>query len=204
MKYKNLKKLLPMNIQFFADPGGEAGDGGQDENAGGDDQDGEENPDEDGQEDADERKYTQADVDAAVEKRLAREKRKWQREQKQNPEKPDDKAKTGEDSKEESNAELDKERKRNEKLTMRLACYDAGVPKDSVKDVTALAKSYMEDDEDLDFEDAIEKVLKKYPQFKSSTEESEKKGAWGQRQKGKGAKNEKSLEDEISEALYGK
>lgn len=204
MKYKNMKNLLPMNLQFFAEPGGEAGNSGQEENAGGADQGGEENPDEAGQEDADEKKYTQAEVDAAVEKRLAREKRKWQREQKQNPEKPDGKAKTGEDSKEESNVELEKERKRNEKLTMRLACHDAGVPKDSIKDVTALAKSYMEEDEDLDFEDAIEKVLKKYPQFKGSGEEAEKRGAWGQRQKGKGAKNEKSLEDEISEALYGK
>lgn len=204
MKYKNLKNLLPMNIQFFAEPSGEAGDSDQEENAGGDDQDGEENPDEDGQEDADEKKYTQADVDAAVEKRLAREKRKWQREQKQNSEKPDGKAKTGEDSKEESNGELDKERKQRIKLEMRLACYDAGVSKDSVKDVTALARSYMEDNSDLDFEDAIEKVLKKYPQFKGAYEEPEKKGAWGQRQRGKGSKGEKSLEDEISEALYGK
>ena len=49
---------------------------------------------------------------------------------------------------------------------MRLACYDAGVPKDSVKDVTALAKSYREEDEALDFEDAIEEVLKTYTPFK--------------------------------------
>lgn len=204
MKYKRMKNLLPMNIQFFASSG-EAGDSDQEENTGDTGEGGNETSAEDEQEDAGEKKYTQADVDAAVEKRLAREKRKWQREQKQNSEKPDGKEKTGEDSEDKSKEEFDKERKKNEKLTMRLACYDAGIPKDSVKDVTALAKSYMEDDEDLDFEDAIEKVLKKYPQFKSASDDnSGEKGAWGQRQRGKGAKSEKSLQDEITEALYGK
>lgn len=193
---------------FEADKGGgaggsEDGDSGQEDDAGkeGDDQD--DDSDEDGKDDADEKKYSQEDMDKAVEKRLAREKRKWQREQ-QKSNKPDGKGKAGDDDKPESNTDLDKERKRNEKLTMRLACYEAGVPKDSVKDVTALAKAYMEEDDDLDFEDAIEEVLKKYPQFKGSSDDSGEKGAWGQRQKGKGSKKEKSMEDEISEALFGK
>lgn len=204
----------PYRLQPFyeADKGGggasssEDGDGGQEgENAGDGDGQGAEGAGENGEDDADEKKYSQAEVDAAVEKRLAREKRKWQREQ-QKSEKPDGKAKTGEDGEGKSDsAELDKERRKTEKLTMRLACYDAGVPKDSVKDVTALAKSYMEEDEDLDFEDAIEEVLKKYPQFKGSSDDGEGgKGAWGQRQRGKGANKSKSLEDEIEEALYGK
>lgn len=186
--------------------GSESGDGGQeDEDAGGDGQGADEGAGENGEDDADEKKYAQADIDAAVEKRLAREKRKWQREQ-QKSEKPDGKAKTGEDGGGKSDdTELAKEKRRTEKLTMRLACYDAGVPKESVKDVTALARSYMEEDEDLDFEDAIEEVLKKYPQFKGSSGSGEgEKGAWGQRQKGKGAKKDKSLEDEIEEALFGK
>lgn len=182
---------------FAADDGGAGGaggDGNQEENAGGDDPDGED-PDEDGEP---EKKYTQAEVDATVEKRLAREKRKWQRSQKEQEKQEEDKKE--EDGEGPDKEELKKERSRNQKLTMRLACYEAGVPKDSVKDVTALAKSYMEEDEDLDFEDAIEKVLKKYPQFKG--EEGSEKGSWGQRQKGKGAKTEKSLEDEITAALY--
>ena len=133
-----------------------------------------------------------------MEKRLAREKRKWQRSQKEQEKQEEDKKE--EDGEGPDKEELKKERSRNQKLTMRLACYEAGVPKDSVKDVTALAKSYMEDDEDLDFEDAIEKVLEKYPQFKG--EDGSEKGSWGQRQKGKGAKTEKTLEDEISEALF--
>lgn len=211
--YKFMNDPFRCHPFYDADKGGgggaagsESGDGGQeDENAGGDGQGADEGAEENGEDDADEKKYTQADVDAAVKKRLEREKRKWQREQ-QKSEKPDGKAKTGEDGGEKSDdAELAKERRRNEKLTMRLACYDAGVPKESVKDVTALARSYMEEDEDLDFEDAIEEVLKKYPQFKGSSDGGEgEKGAWGQRQRGKGAKKEKSLEDEIEEALYGK
>lgn len=182
---------------FAADDGGAGGaggDGNQEENAGGDDPDGEDS-DEDGEP---EKKYTQAEVDATVEKRLAREKRKWQRSQKEQEKQEEDKKE--EDGEGPDKEELKKERSRNQKLTMRLACYEAGVPKDSVKDVTALAKSYMEEDEDLDFEDAIEKVLKKYPQFRG--EEGNEKGSWGQRQKGKGAKTEKSLEDEITAALY--
>lgn len=182
---------------FAADDGGAGGaggDGNQEENAGGDDPDGED-LDEDGEP---EKKYTQAEVDATVEKRLAREKRKWQRSQKEQEKQEEDKKE--EDGEGPDKEELKKERSRNQKLTMRLACYEAGVPKDSVKDVTALAKSYMEDDEDLDFEEAIEKVLEKYPQFKG--EDGSEKGSWGQRQKGKGAKTEKTLEDEISEALF--
>lgn len=212
--YKFLNDPFRCHPFYDADKGGgggaagsESGDGGQeDENAGGDDQGADDGAEETGEDDAEEKKYTQADVDAAVKKRLEREKRKWQREQ-QRSEKPDGKAKTGEGDGEgkSDDVELAKERRRNEKLTMRLACYEAGVPKESAKDVTALARSYMEEEEDLDFEDAIEEVLKKYPQFKGSSDSGEgEKGAWGQRQKGKGAKKEKSLEDEIEEALYGK
>ena len=190
---------------FEADKGGGAGgsddgDSGQDDDAGDDGDDQDDDSDKDGDDTADEKKYSQKDMDEAVKKRIAREKRKWQREQ----QKPDGKGKAGDDDKSEPNADLDKERKRNEKLTMRLACYEAGVPKDSVKDVTALAKAYMEEDDDLDFEDAIEEVLKKYPQFKGSSDDSGEKGAWGQRQKGKGSKKEKSMEDEIADALFGK
>lgn len=184
---------------FAADDGGAGGtggDGNQEESAGGDDPDGED-PDEDGES---EKKYTQAEVDATVEKRLAREKRKWQRSQREQEKQEEDKKEKTEDGEGADKEELKKERNRNQKLTMRLACYEAGVPKDSVKDVTALAKSYMEDDEELDFEDAIEKVLEKYPQFKG--EDGSEKGSWGQRQKGKGAKTEKTLEDEITAALY--
>lgn len=46
------------------------------------------------------------------------------------------------------------------KAETRAACFEAGVSKDAIDDVTALAHSYMAADEDLDLEDAIEKVVK--------------------------------------------
>lgn len=211
--YKFINSPYIRHPFFEADKGGGTGssgsdgDSGQEENAGkGDDPD-TDDVDEGGEDDPDEKKYSQKDVDAAVEKRLGREKRKWQREQREASEKrkdgkednPSDKNKDDKPD----DSELIKERKKNEKLMMRLACFDAGVSKESVKDVTALAKAYMEEDEDLDFEDAIEEVLKKYPQFKEAAGKEDGK-SWGQRQKGKGAKGEKSMEDEISEALFGK
>lgn len=83
MKYKNLmRKRLPLNLQFFAEPGGNDGDSGQEESAGGgDDQDADEA--DEGGEESSERKYTEQEVEDAVKKRLARERRKWQREHQQ-------------------------------------------------------------------------------------------------------------------------
>ena len=74
------------------------------------------------------------------------------------------------------------------KAETRAACFEAGVKKDAIDDVTALAHSYMATDEDLDLEEAIEKVVKKYPQFKNGAadpeyeEDGTRSGKWGQRQ----------------------
>lgn len=191
MKYMNMKKKYqPLNLQFFA----EGGDGGNGDDSGddeGDDQD--DDSDEGGDDDSDEKKYSQKEVDDAVKKRLAREKRKWQREQQKKKDKPDGKGRADDDGGDES--EDSKARKaaesRASKAEAKVACYEAGVAKDSVDDVTALARAYMDADEDMDLEEAIEKVVKKYPHFKKDSagpdEEGEEKGkAWGQRQKGKG------------------
>ena len=90
-------------------------------------------------------------------------------------------------------------------LEAKLLCYEHDVAKDCVSDVVALAKAYV--DEDTDFEEAIEKVIKKYPQFvKDSGKTSKKRDkdvdeddddededetenkSWGKRQTGKGKK----------------
>lgn len=189
------KRYQTLNLQFFA----EGGDGGDGDDAGeGDDQD-EDDSDEDG-EDEEEKKYSQKDMNDAVKKRLAREKRKWQREQQKKQSNKDD-----EDDKEES--EDSKARKEAEdrasKAEVKVACYEAGVSKESVDDVVALARSYMAADEDLDLEDAIEKVVKKYPQFKSTAgqdDEDDSKGkSWGERQKGQGAKKMSGVEKRFYE-----
>ena len=132
--------------------------------------------------------FTQEELDKAIEKRLAREKKKWNK-----PEASKD------ESKVEAEPENPKLKEAEEKATLletKMLAYEAGVTKDSVDDVVALAKAYINDDTDM--EDAIEKVLKKYPQFKGTTEE-EKPKSWGDRQKGNTSKL-----SAVEEAFYKK
>lgn len=177
MKYKNVKKKYQsLDLQLFSEGDGESGTDGDDSGEGDDPDDDE--SDENGEED---KKFSQKDLDEAIKKRLAREKRKWQNEQKkkadneENPENKEDKEKQEAISK-------------ASQLEVKVACFEADVAKDAVDDVAALAHAYMAADEDLDLEEAIEKVVKKYPQFKKSTqdpyEENEPRKAWGERQKG--------------------
>lgn len=197
MKNMNMKKRYwIMNLQVFAgdgegdDPGDESGD--DDDDPGDDDDD----SDDDDQEE-NEKKFSQKDVDDAVKKRLAREKRKWQRDQqKKAGKKPNGKVKTGEDSSKDDDVETqelrDKAAKADE-MEMKWTCLEHDVDKSCVDDVLALARVYMAKDEDMDIEDAIDEVLKKYPQFKESSkekdeeedEEETKNRSWGQRQNGR-------------------
>lgn len=203
MKYMNTKrKYNPLNLQFFAEEGDD-GNNGDDAGDDGDDQDDE--SDEGGDDDQDEKKYSQKDMDEAVKKRLAREKRKWQREQ-QKKDKPDGKGKAGNDGEESEDSKARKAAEsRASKAEARVACYEAGVAKDSVDDAIALARAYMESDEDLDLEEAIEKVVKKYPHFKKSVADQDddegenRKKAWGQRQKGQGTKKMSGVEKRFYE-----
>lgn len=200
-----------------ADKGGGAGGSGADDGddgAGGDDQDDGESDEGGEDDDQDEKKFSQKDIDDAVKKRLAREKRKWQREQQKSgsgftggsgAEKKD------QDKAEETEADK-KARKAEEKaaaLEMRWTCLEHDVKKDCVDDVLALAKVNMAKDEELDIEDAIDAVLKKYPQFKDGYDDGdggedgkEKKG-WGQRH-GKPQPKATTVEDEIRKQMFGK
>ena len=203
-KYHNNPYLhfAPFNA---ADGGGAGGDDGDD--AGEGDDQGDESEDGDGEEeDPEEKKYTQKDIDEAVKKRLAREKRKWQRGQEQpKEEKPADPGKEGPDADKKVKAAEAKARS----LELKWACLDHDVRKDCVDDVLALAQVHVSKNPELDIEDAIDEVLKKYPQFKDGgadedeNEEEEPRKNWGQRQ-GKGKQKERTLADEISSQLYGK
>ena len=194
MKYRTmLVKGYMLNLQLFAEGSEGADDGGDD---GEEDSDGDDD-DDGGDDDQDEKKYSQKDIDDAVKKRLAREKRKWQREQQKQTEKPDGKGKAGEDGKKddedkETKALRDKAAKADD-LELKWTCLEHDVDKSCVDDVLALAKVHMAKDEDMDIEDAIDEVLKKYPQFKAglskdedddNDDETEKKKSWGQRQRG--------------------
>lgn len=207
MKYKNLKNMLPMNIQFFA----ETGDGSQD--AGGDDQDADQDhADEGGEEEetSEEKTYTEAEMEAAVEKRLARERRKWKRLQSSQGRKPDNGNEDEEGDPGDTAEALRTERERAALLEMKWSCLEHDVKKDCVDDVLALARSYTEKDKDLDIEDAIDKVLEKYPQFKDGAEDqgSQVDGegqtkSWGQRHI-KPPKTSATVEDVIKQQLFGK
>ena len=128
----------------------------------------------------------------SVKKRLARERRKWQREQQKvgSKKKPDGKGKAGDDDKEddEEKQELRSKAAKAEEMELKWTCLEHDVDKSCVDDVLALARVHMAKDEDMDIEDAIDEVLKKYPQFKESSEKDDdnddetKKKSWGQRQ----------------------
>ena len=120
--------------------------------------------------------YTQADIDSAVEKRLARERRKypskeelaefkaWKAEQAPKP-KPEDEALTAEKAKVKS-------------LETKLACHEAGVRSDSVEAVTAIAEK-MVNSGDVELAEAIKQVLTQYPAFKVASEPPAEPKAWG-------------------------
>nr|DAN91067.1 MAG TPA: Major capsid protein [Caudoviricetes sp.] len=197
MKNMNMKeRYWTMNLQVFAGDGGDddPGDGGGDDDEPGDDDD---DSDDDDEPEENEKKFSQKDVDDAVKKRLAREKRKWQRDhQKKAGKKPNGKVKTGEDSNKDDDVETqelrDKAAKADE-MEMKWTCLEHDVDKSCVDDVLALARVHMAKDEDMDIEDAIDEVLKKYPQFKESSKEKDeeedegetKNRSWGQRQNGR-------------------
>lgn len=185
------------DLQLFAEGADDAGDDAGD----GDDQDDDDDSDEDGD---DEPKYTKADLEKAVARTIAKERRKAERAATKGNgkvEKPKPDGKTDDTGTESEDARARKvAESKSTKLEVKVACFEADVAKEAVDDVAALAHAYMAADEDLDLEDAIEKVVKKYPQFKKGAadpynEEDETKGkSWGQRQKGKGSKKTDGVE----------
>lgn len=198
---------------FEADKGGGAGGSGEDgsDTGEGDDLD-EDDSDETGEEEQEEKKFSQKDIDEAVKKRLAREKRKWQRDQQKQSASRGTKKDPDSESDNENDTEADKKaRKIEEKaatLEMKWTCLEHDVKKDCVDDVLALAKVHMTKDEDMDIEDAIDAVLKRYPQFKDGYDEEDTEGdqgkkGWGQRH-GKPPKKENTVEEEIRKQMFGK
>lgn len=198
MKLMNQKLRFNMNLQFFADEeGGDDSDGDDSGDDGDDDQDDDQDDDKSKKKSKKSGKtFTQEELDKAIADRLKRERAK---EKKAKEKAEADKNKTPEDKK----ADADKEQSEKvSNLEAKLACFEHDVAKDSVSDVVTLARAYMRDDEDLDFDAAIEKVIKKYPSFvKGSTkkkgddddeeeEEETKSKSWGERQKSKSKKTD--------------
>ncbi len=191
MKYRNA--LLKYNLQYFAT--NDNGNAGQNEadnsgNDGDDDQD--EGQDDNGTDDKSKKsdkkgKYlTQDEINQIIEERLKRERKKLQKQQQPKDDKQNDKG-SDDNSKDDANT------KKLSELEMKVLCYDHDIAKEYVKEAIAIAKAYV--DEDTDMDEALEMVVKKFPQFvkgydskkKDSDEDEDEgnnKGAWGQRQKG--------------------
>ena len=187
---KFMNNRFMMDLQMFAE--GENNTGEDPGDGGGQDDDQEEELSEDGD---DEPKYTQADLDKAVARTIAKERAKAERAAKR--------AQKKEESSEEENEDV-KARKEAEgkasRLEVKVACFEADVAKDAVDDVAALAHAYMEADDSLDLEEAIEKVVKKYPQFKKGgrdpyEEEAGRERAWGERMKSGPRKKRSGVEE---------
>lgn len=118
--------------------------------------------------------YTQADMDSAIEKRLARERRKMPSKE----ELAEFKAWKAEKEPPAETKALADEKAKAEALELKIACYEAGVKKDSVEAVTAIAEKLAKKG-DVDMEEAIEQVLTKYPAFKDTLSEPTEPKAWG-------------------------
>ena len=121
-------KKFPWNLQLFV--GEEDGDEGEVK----------ENPSEGeaGEGEEEEKKYSESELEDAIKKRLAKEKRKWQHGQQKTPNKADSEEKSGTDEGE------SEETKARRKAEAKVACYEAGVAKEAVEDVAALTRAYMD------------------------------------------------------------
>ena len=171
-------ELLPLNLQFFADGGEEQSD--QTDNSGGENQ----KQGTDSQQQSEEKTFTQEDVNnlIAKEAKKAQEKllkqlgiddfknakeglqkfKEWQDSQKTEAEKQAEKLQALEQEK-------DTLAEENKSLKAQLSALKAGVNAESVEDVVVLAQKYVS--EDVDFDNAVQKVLEKYPHFKGQQEE---------------------------------
>lgn len=168
------------NLQLFAgkktDEGGEGDDNQDDDEDEGDDED--EPSQKTSKKSA--KTFTQEELDAAIERRLKRERMKAEKEKAQQEE---DKKKSPEEKNDEKYSKMEAQL---QSMQAKMICLEHGVEKSNIKDVVALANTYV--DEDTDFEEALETVLKKYPHFakqEDGEDETKKKQSYKPKKGGK-------------------
>ena len=118
------------------------------------------------------RTFTQEEVNELIKNRIARERKKLGKEQTQDKEeeKPKDKPVGNEP-----------DNKKLNEMEMKLLCYDHEIAKEYSKKAIALAQAYLDDETDID--EALEKVVEDFPQFKKGySEDDQKQKSWGERQ----------------------
>jgi len=151
-----------------------------------------------------EKTFTQADVDKLIQERVARERKnqlpkeelkaynEWKESQKTEAEKQNEALTNAE------KARLAAEEKATA-LEAKVTCLSKGVITTSVDDVVVLAKAMVTDE--INIEQAIDKVLEKYPSFKGEQQQEENKGF----KIGAGAEQSKNnVNDALSRAFGNK
>ena len=115
--------------------------------------------------------FTQEEVDELIKKRIAREKKKLEKPQ-EKIDKVEEKPAATEPAKDDS--------KINE-LQIKVLCFEHEIAKEYSKKAIALAQAYLDDETDID--EALEKVVEDFPQFKKGySEDDQKQKSWGERQ----------------------
>lgn len=179
-----MKRKLIMNVQLFglisrpffnADDGTGSGGTGSESNpteGGGEGEGTEGNQQE-------EKTFTQADVDRLIKERLDKEKKgqpskeeleafnNWKESQKTEAQKQSEALTNAEKAKQDAE-------ERANTLEVKVTCLSKGVLADSVDDVVILAKAMVSDD--VTMEQAVDKVLEKYPSFKGVQQQDENNG----------------------------
>lgn len=126
-----------------------------------------------------EKTFTQADVDKLIQERVARErKNQLSKEELKAYQEWKESQKTEEEKKNEALSNAEKARlaaeERATALEAKVTCLSKGVNTTSVDDVVILAKAMVT--EKVTIEQAIDKVLEKYPSFKGEQQQEEQKG----------------------------
>ena len=126
-----------------------------------------------------EKTFTQADVDKLIQERVARErKNQLSKEELKTYNEWKESQKTEEEKKNEALTNAEKARIAAEERALlaetKVTCLSKGVVATSVDDVVILAKAMVTDE--LTIEQAIDKVLEKYPSFKGEQQQEEQKG----------------------------
>ncbi len=179
-----MKRKLIMDVQLFglisrpflnADDGTGNGGAGSESNpteGGGEGEGTEGNPQE-------EKTFTKDDVDRLIKERLDREKRNqpskeeleafnnWKESQKTEAQKQSEALTNAEKAKQDAE-------ERANTLEVKVTCLSKGVLADSVDDVVILAKAMVSDD--VTMEQAVDKVLEKYPSFKGVQQQDGNEG----------------------------
>ncbi|GAB6170078.1 hypothetical protein JCM1393_25380 [Clostridium carnis] len=165
----NLRKQLGMGRLLQADGGdGTGANGGEGSQDGGEGSKNEEDPEE--------KTFTQADVDKLIQERVAREKRgQLSKEELKAYNEWKESQKTEEEKKNEALTNAEKARLAAEEkataLEAKVTCLSKGVIATSVDDVVTLAKAMVT--EEVTIEQAIDKVLEKYPSFKGEQQQQQ-------------------------------